>query len=111
MRSWKARLLLMFSMGALILAVSVPAMAFHAEGAIEEMFGAEGPVSGVDGDPGGVSEPSDISVLPYYCPWPYALNTEGTSICSKQPLTIGEPSGASDNSTEEQGWSEEEGGW
>ena len=111
MRSWKARLLLMFSMGALILAVSVPAMAFHAEGAIEEMFGAEGPVSGLDGDPGGVSEPSDISVLPYYCPWPYALNTEGTAICSKQPLTIGEPSRASDNSTEEQGWSEEEGGW
>ncbi len=111
MKSCKARLLLVFVVGALTLGASVPAMAFHSEGAIEDMFGAAGPVSGDESDPGGVSEPSDVSVLPYYCPWPYALNTDGTAICSKQPLTIGEPSGAADDAPEEEWWPEEEGGW
>ncbi len=104
MKSWKAHLLLVFAMGALTIGLSVPAMAFHSGGAIEDMFGAEGPVSGDDGVHGGVSGPADVSVLPYYCPWPYAFNTDGTAICSKQPLTIGAPSGDSGASTEEEGW-------
>jgi hypothetical protein len=86
-------------------------MALHSGGVIENMFGAAGPVSVDDDDLGSVSEPSDVSVLPYYCPWPYALNTDGTAICSKQPLRIGEPSEAADDSPEEEGLSEEEGGW
>ncbi len=46
MKSWKARLLVVFTVGALTLADSVPAMAYHPGGATESMFGADGLVSG-----------------------------------------------------------------
>ena len=94
MKSWKARLLLVFVVGALTLAVSVPAMASHSSGAIESMFGADGPVSDEDSDTGDVGESSDASVLPYYCNWP-SFRSDTTATCSKQPFTMGELDGSS----------------
>ena len=122
MKSWKARLLFVFTVGALVLAVSVPAMANHPGGAIESAFGPGRPVPGNDGPGIGGEPPPSADVLPYYCSKPYSLSSEAASVCSNDPFTfsqseddldvaIGELREPSDDSAREDWWSESEEEW